>query len=233
MSEGPAEGPDTRLERLTAPPVGPDFQSELWERIGARERTSRRRRRVAGAIAVAAALVTASAAGVFAFGAQTRPLDRTLSCPVPDVGGVNRLNLTAHVKAPPTRFGGKAVPSPALAIIDAGAPGFSQQYAGVTSVRGGYLFDQTVCRTAPAIPLERAGLPAAGVFRGTNGAGITRECWLAPVITVRLHVTFGASGAPVEARLAVRSGKKMRPVIYIEWTPTLVRAFVSSSCQVR
>ena len=225
---------DARLERLKAPPVGPDFHSELWERIGVRERNARRRRRTVGTIAVAAAVVTASAAGVFAFGAQTQSLDRTLSCPVPEVGGVNRLNVDAHVKAPPTHFGDKAVPSPAQAIIDGGAPGGpQQQYAGVTSVRGGYLFDQTVCRNAPSIPLERAGLPAAGVYRGTKGAGITRECWLAPVVAVRLRVTLGASGAPVAARIAVRSGKKLRPVIYIEWTPTLVRAYVSSSCQVR
>jgi hypothetical protein len=225
---------EARLERLTAPPAGVDFHSELWERIRARERAFRRRRRTVLAIGAAAAIVTASAAGVFAFGEQTRPLDKTLSCPVPEVGGVNRLDLNAHVKAPPTHFGDKAVPSPAQAIIQAGILGGpQQQYAGVTSVRGGFLFDQTICRNAPAIPLERAGLPAAGVYRGTTGAGITRECWLAPTVAIRLRVTLGASGTPVEARLAVRSGKKLRPVLYVEWTPTLIREYASSSCQVR
>lgn len=229
-----ADDPDTRLERLVAPPPGPDFHGNLWERIGVQERVSRRRRRVAMVVAVAAALGTVSAAGVFAFGEQTRPVDRTIACPVPDQGGVNRLNLTARVKAPPMKFGGKTVPSPAVAIIDAGAMGATQvQYAGVTSVRGGYLFDESVCQSAPPIPLARSGLPAAGVYRGTGGAGIQRECWLAPTIVVRLRVTVGASGAPVEARLALRSGAKLRPVAYIEWTPTLVRAFVSSSCQLR
>jgi hypothetical protein len=48
-----------------------------------------------------------------------------------------------------------------------------------------------------------------------------------------MRVTFGPSGAPIEARLAMRSGAKLRPVAYVEWTPTLVRAFVSSSCQLR
>jgi hypothetical protein len=229
-----ADDPDTRLERLVAPPADPDFHGNLWERIGVQERVSRRRRRVAMVVAVAAALGTVSAAGVFAFGEQTQAVDRTIACPVPDQGGVNRVNVTAHVKAPPMHYSGKTFPNPALAIIDTGAPGTQQlQYVGVTSIRGGISFDESVCQAAPAIPLARAGLPAVGVYRGTAGAGIRRECWLAPTVTVRMHVTLGAAGAPVEARLAVRSGAKLRPVAYIEWTPTLVRAFVSSSCQLR
>ena len=66
---------------------------------------------------VAAALVTMSAAGVFAYGEQTKPLDRTLSCPVPEQGGVNVLHLTAHVKAPPMPYRHEAGPSPAIALI--------------------------------------------------------------------------------------------------------------------
>jgi hypothetical protein len=185
-------------------------------------------------VAIAAALGTMSAAGVFAFGEPTRPVDRTISCPVPDQGGVNRVNLTTHVKAPPMQYNGKTFPNPAVAIVDTGAPGTMQlQYVGVTSIRGGTSFDESVCHATPAIPLARAGLPAEGVYRGTAGAGIRRECWLAPTVTIRLRVTFGASGAPVEARLAMRTGAKLRPVAYIEWAPTLVRAFVSSSCQLR
>jgi hypothetical protein len=229
-----ADDPDARLEGLIAPPAGADFHSNLWDRIGIQERAARRRRRVVLVVAIAAALGTLSAAGVRAFGEQTHPADRTLSCPVPDQGGVNRLNLTAHVKAPPMKYNGTTFPNPAVAIIDTGAPGMTQlQYVGVTSVRGGTQFDESVCHTAPPIPLARAGLPAAGVYRGTAGAGIRRECWLAPTVTVRMRVTFGPSGAPIEARLAMRSGAKLRPVAYVEWTPTLVRAFVSSSCQLR
>ena len=78
-----SEDVEARLERLTAPPVGVDFHSELWELIGARERASRRRRRTALTIAAAAAIVTASAAGVFAFGAQTRPPTRRSPVPCP------------------------------------------------------------------------------------------------------------------------------------------------------
>jgi hypothetical protein len=227
--------PDRRLDRLAAPPPGRDFHSELWERIDARERAARRRRRVLVTVAAAAALVTVSAAGVFAYGAQSKPLDRTLSCPVPEQGGVNVLHLTAHVKAPPMIFGGtKPVPSPAVALVIAGDPTTTQvQYVGVTSVRNGYLFDQSVCHTAPTIPLARAGLPPAGVFTGTKGAGIDRECWLATTISVRLHVTLGRSGAPVAAQLAIRSGTKLRPVAYIVWAPTRIRAFVAPSCQLR
>jgi hypothetical protein len=227
--------PDRRLEELAAPPRGRDFQAELWERIGARERASRRRRRAVLTVTIAAALVTLSAAGVFAYGAQPRPLDRTLSCPVPEQGGVNVLHLTAHVKAPPMIFGGsKPVPNPAVALVTAGDPTTAQvQYVGVTSVRGGYLFDQSVCRTAPAIPLGRAGLPAAGMYTGTKGAGIDRECWLASTVSIRMHLTLGGSGAPVAAEVAIRSGAKQRPVAYVQWAPTRIRAFAAPSCQVR
>ena len=225
---------DKRLEALRAPPAGLDFHQGLWERIAAKERTSRRRRRITATVAIAAALVTASAAGVFAFGEQTPPLDQTLTCPLPEQGGVNVLNLVVHVKAPPIAYGGKPVPNPAVALVTAGPLGSSQeQYAGVSSLRGGYWFDQSVCRTARSIPLSRSALSSAGVFKGAEGAGIQRECWLAPTFTVRLRVTLGASSTPVAARLAIRSGAKLRPVAYIEWSPTLVRAFVSSSCRVR
>jgi hypothetical protein len=225
---------DDRLDELVAPPAGKDFHAELWERIGGRERAWRRRRRAFTTVVVGAALVTMSAAGVLAYGQQAKPLDRTLSCPVPEQGGVNVLNLTAHVKAPPMRFRSKMVPTPAIALIVAGNPSTTQlQYVGVSSLRDGYYFDQTVCKTAAAIPLARAGLPLAGVYRGTNGSGIDRECWLATVVAVRLHVTLGRSGAPVAAQIALRSGAKLRPVAYLDWTPNRIRAYVSPSCQVR
>jgi hypothetical protein len=223
-----------RLDQLVAPPAGRDFHAELWERIDARERASRRRRRAFAAVVVVAALVTMSAAGVFAYGEQTKPLDRTLSCPVPEQGGVNVLYLTAHVKAPPVAYGAKPVPRPAIALVEGGdQPGTQLQYVGVTSVRAGYLFDQSVCQTAPPIPLARAGLHAVGTYTGSKGDGIDRECWLATTASIRMQVTFGRSGAPVAAQIAVRSGAKQHPVAYIDWTPTRITAYVSPSCQVR
>jgi hypothetical protein len=228
------EEPEPRLERLVAPPAGQDFHTQLWERIGDGERASRRRRRTLIAVAAAAALLTVSAAGVFAYGQEQQPLDRTISCPVPEQGGVNVLYLTAHVKAPPVTYGTKAVPRPAVALVEAGDQVVTQlQYAGVTAVRGGYLFDQTVCHTAPAIPLTRAGLHAVGTYTGSKGDGADRECWLAPIVSIRMHVKLGRSGAPVAAKIAVRSGAKLHPVAYIDWTPTRITAYVSPSCQVR
>jgi hypothetical protein len=229
-----AEEPEPRLERLVAPPAGHDFHTQLWERIGDRERASRRRRRTLIAVAGVAALLTVSAAGVFAYGQERQPLDRTVSCPVPEQGGVNVLYLTAHVKAPPVAYGGKKVPRPALALIEAGDQVVTQlQYVGVTSVRGGYLFDQTICHTASAIPLTPAGLRAVGTWTGSRGDGVDRECWIATVASIRMHVKLGRSGAPVAAQIAVRSGAKQHPVAYIEWTPARITAFVSPSCQVR
>lgn len=228
------DGPDPRLAGLTAPPGDPDFHEELWDKIGRREGRMRHLRRVGLALVVGAALVTASAAGVFAFGEQSQPLDRTLSCPVPEQGGVNLLYLTVHVKAPPLHFKGKTIPSPAIAQLSAGAIGTAQlPYVFVASLRNSIGFDQTVCRTAPSIPLVRAGLPLAGTFRGADGSGIARECWLGTTIAVRLRVKLGPSGVPIAAQLALRSGAKQRPVAYVDWTPTVVQAYLSPSCEVR
>jgi hypothetical protein len=170
-------------------------------------------------------------------------LDRTLSCPVPQHGGVNLLYLFARIKGePPTRMYFWKLPNPATLEVDAARQLYlvrntqhvlATTYAGASpTMKDGYTFDDSACRNTRPIPLARAGLPTFGVFNGKHGAyGLAQDCWLAPVATVRMRVTFGRSGRPVAARLALRSGSRLRPVAYVEWTPTRVRAWISKgSC---
>jgi hypothetical protein len=231
----------TLLERLVRPPRA-GFYDELWERIQARERAAARRWRAVAVVAIATALGATTAAGVLAFGrASNGVIDQTVSCPVPERGGVNLVNVFARVKgAPPSLIHGKRVPNPATVEVDAGRTLlmnagvpliYQATYAGAsTAYKGGYTFDRQVCKPARPIPFSSAGLRAGGTFTGTHGGGIARECWLAPVATVRLRVRLGRSGLPVSAELVLRSGAKLQPAAYIKWTPTLVRAWLAPSC---
>ena len=209
---------------------------ELWERIDARERASRRRRRAFAAVAVAAALVTVSAAGVFAYGEQTTPARPDAFVPGARAGRRERAlpdgarqgaadGTTARSRSRARRSRSSRAANPVTQL----------QYVGVTSVQRRLSTSTRACATPRrAIPLARAGLPAGGRLHGlrqarasTGSAGSRRRS------SIRMHVTLGRSGAPVAARIAIRSGAKQHPVAYIDWTPTRITAYVSPSCQVR
>jgi hypothetical protein len=219
------------LADLEAPPASPEFRSELQRRIETGERLARGRRRAAALVAVVAAVVIVSATSVSAFHEQTKPLDRTMTCAVPQTGGVYRVDLLARVRGPGTNFGGVVVPNRAEAAFNAGDTGPNNtSLASVVDFPNGFGFNDQLCHGAAAVPLARAGLPSVGSVTGTKGATIAKECWLAPVVTVRMHVTFGASGKPVSAKLVLRSGRRLRPAAYIDWTPTRASAFASAAC---
>jgi hypothetical protein len=221
-----------KLEDLQAPPASPEFHSELRRRIDTGERLARGRRRAAALVAVVAALVIVSATSVSAFREQTKPIDRTYSCSVPEQGGVNRVDLVLQVKGPPFSFGGKRVPRVAEAIVNTGTVGnvgSLTDFGGVTSARGGYGVNEQVCTPAAAIPLIRGTLPLLAEVRGTKGDEVEKECWLASTIRMRIHTTF-KNGAPITAQIAVRSGAKLHPTAFIDWTPTHSRLYASAAC---
>jgi hypothetical protein len=230
------------LERLPAAPERHRFFEELWERIDATERAAARRWRAAALVAVTVAIAGTAAAGVLAFGrAGGATVDRTLSCPVPQ----RKLVLFAHVKGPSIFVRqaayphGKLVPRPALVELDAGRyaaanMGITQvyettlagAYAGASiTQRAGYTLDGSVCRAAAAIPFTPGGLHPAGVFTGTQAAGVYKECPTGLLATFRMRVTLAKSGLPVAAKLIVRG------VAYVDWTPTRIRAWLAPSCQ--
>lgn len=224
------------LEELEAPPAPPDFRAELRRGIAKRERLARKRRQAAALVALVAGLGVASAAGVSAFHAQPNPTDGTYTCAVPDQGGVHKLDVKAQVKGPPYSFGGKRIPRVAEALFNTGDVGTSNSlidFGGVTSARRGYGVDDQVCRKAASIPLVRAGLPLVAELRGTGGDSIQQECWLAPTVRMRIQVSYDKQGAPDAARLALRSGAKLRPAAYIDWTPTHIRVYTSAACSKR
>jgi len=220
------------LEDLQAPPASPGFREELQARIETGERLVRGRRRAAALVAVVAALVIVGAAGVSAFRSQTKPLDQAVMCPVPDQGGVNRLDVIAKAKAPTAVYNGHAFPSPAQALLQVGDLGAQTQFVGVTSAHNGYLFNTDACRSAaPAsVPLSHTTLKTVDVVTGTHGREVDKECWLAATVRIRMHVTFSSSGAPTAAQIALRSGAKLRPAAFIDWTLKRIAVYTAPSC---
>jgi hypothetical protein len=222
-----------RLDDLQAPPAPPEFREELLRRIETGERLARGRRRAAALVAVAAGLVIASAASVSAFRDQTRPVDATYACSVPEIGGVYRVDILGRVRGRPVDYGGVMTPNRAEAEFNAGSPTSPDgtSLVGLDEYPNGYGASDQLChRAGTAVPLSHAGLRPAGTVRGTQGATIRQECWLAPTVTIRAHVRFSRSGVPTAAQLVLRSGKKLRPAGYIDWTPTRVTVFASSAC---
>jgi hypothetical protein len=241
---------DPRLNALEPPPPGSEFDSLLWDRIELAQRRNASRWRL-GAVATAClAIAGITAAGVFAVGDRTTiTVDRTLSCPT---SRNNDLSLFAHVRGPSTFVrepsapgGGKRFPHPALLELDANRSvimngGLMQvvqtTYAGIyagasVNQKAGYTLDGSVCDAAKPIPFSSAGLRSAGSFTGSQAAGVYRQCVLGQPATLRLRVTLGRSGLPVAAKFALRGGKKKRPIAYIDWTPTRIRAWLAPGCQ--
>jgi len=221
------------LDDLRAPPARPEFHSELRHRIETSERLARGRRRAAALVAVAAALVIVSAASVSAFRQQTKPVDATYVCSVPQLGGVYVVDVVGSVRGVPVKYGTVSVPNRAHATFSAGSTmspdGVS--LVGLDEYPNGYGADDQLCRRShAAVPLGHASLRPFGAVTGTQGATIKRECWLAPTVTIRAHVVFSRSGVPTAAQLVLRSGKKLKPAAYLDWTPTRVVGYASAAC---
>jgi hypothetical protein len=222
-----------KLEDLHAPPARPEFRRELRRRIETDERIARGRRRAAALVAVVAALVIASAASVSAFRQQTKPVDATYVCTIPQLGGVYVVDIVASVRGIPIKYGTVVIPNRAQATFSAGSTTVPSgiSLVGLDEYPNGYGADAQLCsRSHAAVPLNHASLRSIGAATGTKGGTVRRECWLAPTVTIRAHVVFNRSGVPTAAQLVMRSGKKLKPAAYIDWTPTRVAAFASSAC---
>jgi len=222
-----------KLDDLHAPPARPEFPEELRRRIETGERLARGRRRAAALVALVAALVVAGAASVSAFRQQTRPTDATYACTVPNVGGVNRVDAIARVRGPATNAGGVMIPNRAEATFSAASPMTPDgtSLVGLDEYRNGFGSSDQLCRaTHTAIPLTHTGLRTVQTVSGTKGATIRRECWLASTVTIRAHLVYSRLGVPTSAQLVLRSGKKLRPAAFIDWTPTRVSVYTAPSC---
>jgi hypothetical protein len=226
------------LQDLAAPPAEPRFRERLWDRVAERERRDTRRRRVSAAALAVVAAGALTTTGVLAFGhrgdaAAAGSRDGTRSCSVTLQGGVPVVRLQAHATY---RFyqNNQWFTFPAVAgLLTKEGVGLG----GFGNTRGGYGFgDPGFCKPAAQIPLSHAGLPLDGVYK-TGEAGIGSmdngaQCLVGTKIIVRTHVMVGRNDTPTAGSLAVRTGKKLRPVLYVDWTPKRVAVYLSDDCHV-
>jgi hypothetical protein len=230
------------LDDLIPPPPRRTFHDQLWEKLAEAERAAARRWRAVAVVAAAIAVAGTASAGVLAFGGSSPSVvDRTLACPAPR----NVLDVFAHVKGPSINVYNPGlashsmlVPHPALVELDAGRfvastvgvwhvieTTYAGAYAGASlTQKAGYTLDGSVCHVAKQIPFSPSGLRPAG-------AHVEQACAIANPATFRMRVTLAKSGLPVAAKLALRSGKGLRPIAYVEWTPTRVKAWLARGCQ--
>jgi len=226
------------LDEFVAPPARPGFREDVI-RKGERERAAAGQRRVA-LLAVVSGVVVASfsTAGVFALeaGGTPRLIDRTQSHPAVVQGGVPVFHIAAHAHGVTRsqKTGGLVPLAAQLSIYVEQTATQWLYYEGVTDAKKGF---QTAlepqCSKAPQVPLGPAGLPKEGVYV-RNGPGLGGDfgyrCLSGNRITIRMHAVISKAGAPTAAQLIVRTGKKLRPVAFIDWTPSKVTTYLSLDC---
>lgn len=170
-------------------------------------------------------LVAAVATNAVPANAAPRSIvDRTLSCPVPNGGGVHGMYVTgqANQKPVPVVGGAGLQPSPSMLYVGV-------RLTPIVSLTGGkadYVLDEAFCTPATKISFGPAGLPLLGIFKVDDEKSVNRQCWIGERMLLRLRATLDAAGKPVAAKLAIRTGRG-RPLAYVEWSPTRVRAFAS------
>lgn len=174
-------------------------------------------------------------AGVFAPRAlsESKTIDRTVSCPIPVQGGIPVFGVGASVGGFKTHFGSGGVTTVSYTRPVIWFQNSRKSWDNGPDLRSGWYVDYESCHAVPRIPLSHEGLKLDGVARSTRnglGDGPDKRCWSASTATFRIRVALGKSGLPVAVRLAVRSGKKLAPLSYVDWTPTRVTSYFASDC---
>jgi hypothetical protein len=166
----------------------------------------------------------------------TAVVDRTVSCQVPVQAGVPVFTLKASPVSTFIATDGKRGFLNAGLWVDVNDHGTGDGVTllGVANVLNGYAAPAAQwCTAAPRIPLAPSGVPREGAYRSYSsglGEGMGARCPAATRITIRLRATI-LKGVAVAAQLAVRSGKKQRPLAYVDWAPKKVTTYLTDDCR--
>lgn len=221
------------LEQIAAqaPPPGEDFDEELWERVRARERSTRRRWRVA-TVAAASAVAAVGAAGVFALRGVPAgtTVDKTVSCRL--ITPLSSSVFTVEAAIVGRYGGGPAVIGPGY-VLYAGAGKAIIPTVGAKPVKTGYYVDNACASSRTRVALSPSGLRSLGVFSAAGNADMGENCSVASnsTIAIRLRVVLSKPGVVASAQLAIRGGKRPHPIAFVSWTPTRFRAYAAAGCQ--
>jgi hypothetical protein len=75
--------------------------------------------------------------------------------------------------------------------------------------------------------ITRAGLPLYDT--ATGASVISFRCFAGTTMTARVQAVV-SHGVATSARLLVRTGKKSRPLIYVDWTPKKISVYATHDC---
>jgi hypothetical protein len=139
--------------------------------------------------------------------------------------------VTAHAKV--ARFNnGKTIHYAAFA-------GFGTQsgvnLGGVASVKEGVgISGPEWCKPVAPVALKPSGLRLYDTYTtdelspGIDDFGV--KCFVGSKVRVHLRALVGSNGVPSSAKLALWTGqKRLRPVAYIDWTPTKVKLYIDDN----
>lgn len=154
--------------------------------------------------------------------AAAGPVDRTVACTTQD----SALRVFTNATNPIANAAGLTV-----------ATDTSTQLFGLDTNHSGYVLDGGQCHSVKtAVPLERAGLPSAGIYLAQYSTSLTGYCPATARVLLHVRVGSGTGGKPAVAKLSVwtqsRSKGKtvLRALSYIQWSPQRVETFLASRC---
>jgi hypothetical protein len=222
------------FERLL-PPESPSFFDGMWQQVEILERRSARRWRRASIVLAAVALVTATAAAVFAAGGlpdasggAARVIDRTLVCKTSHAGIYWKVTLRGSVRFPSHPLADLTLDT---AFKVDPKTNFLIHQVQIASTTDGFTTDGSACTQSAAsgIPLAAGKLPSNGVVTPHFVGQIVADCKVEPRIRVHVRVTTRGS-TPVAAEMAIRNYKSNQPVAFLSWSTERLASYFSSRC---
>jgi len=223
---------------LSVPSRRDDFVARVRGNVAASERreVQRWKRRSYVLLAITLASLATTGALVAAPAATSGVVDFTVTCPSELRGDRTVFNLGANPTGPADVQNGQVVKPP---------PGFhaplSLEVATADTIpvltfsggAGGYQLDRRRCTpTKHKLALTHKGLAAEGTYRqgeyldfGTRCVGVGRVIFRARI------ESDDATGVPVHAQVLVIRFKTNRPLMYVDWTPTVVHGWSLKSCE--
>jgi hypothetical protein len=146
--------------------------------------------------------------------AQT--VDRTVSCQVASVSGIPSVAFRAQLFKSSAGWWVRLPPGAADVL-----------FVSTLSGPPGLKVDPS-CAKAPSVPLVRGGLPRLTVLDPANNV-VEQTCESAGRIVVRVHAVL-RHGFSVSGEATVRTGAKLRPLLYVAWTAKQVAIYAAGDC---
>jgi hypothetical protein len=220
-----------RLEQIEAPAAAAAFYDELRSRLDAHRNKTLLRWKRATVVSAIVAIGGICATGVMALSHGSSSIDRTMTCPVPESGGVHSVSIVTQAnQVPGPLAGGNDVyPNPAMLNVGIRLTALITVRSGDSFFgKEGYLLNTTFCTAAKNVPLRPRGLPLIANLKARDEQKLDSLCWISSRMRMRVAVQFTDPSKPASAKVALETPRR-RPIAYVDWSPARVRVYASRS----